>query len=274
MWWSPAPVETESPAHPDLKTKPDYDIQSMRDYMKPEHIQQLETLRKAIPATFKDDKYLDNWCTDATLCRFLRARNWNQEEALNQLVKTLQWRLEYGPHRITAEDVKSELDNKGKMYRNGIDKFKRPVLYMKPGLDNTGPEDRDQKVKYLVYLMEKCAIAANKENREKLCLLIDFKNNAPPSLGNMQVAKDVLDVLQNYYPESLGRAMIFNAPWSFSVFWSFISPFLETVTKDKIQFVSSQNEFLEYISKEELETEYGGENTWRYDFAQHWKKED
>jgi hypothetical protein len=46
--------------------------------------------------------------------------------------------LQYKPHKLTADDVKGELDNKGKMYRNGWDKYQRPVLYMKPGLDNTG----------------------------------------------------------------------------------------------------------------------------------------
>jgi hypothetical protein len=51
---------------------------------------------------------------------------------------SLEWRRSYKPHLITAEDVKIELNNTGKMYRNGFDKHGRPIIYMKPGKDNTG----------------------------------------------------------------------------------------------------------------------------------------
>jgi len=54
----------------------------------------------------------------------------------------------------------SELENEGKMYRNGFDHLDRPLLYMKPGNDNTGTKEKEEKVKYLVYLMEKCILAA------------------------------------------------------------------------------------------------------------------
>jgi len=40
------------------------------------------------------------------------------------------------------------------MYLNGHDKKNRPVLYLKPGLDNTGFEHKTVKMKYLVYCME------------------------------------------------------------------------------------------------------------------------
>jgi hypothetical protein len=52
--------------------------------------------------------------------------------------ETLKWRRNYKPHLITCEDVKTELKNEGKMYRNGKDKQGRPIIYMRPGKDNTG----------------------------------------------------------------------------------------------------------------------------------------
>lgn len=43
---------------------------------------------------------LPNFCTDASISRFLRARNWNTEKASKMLKETLKWRLEYRPEAI------------------------------------------------------------------------------------------------------------------------------------------------------------------------------
>jgi len=109
------------------------------------------------------------------------------------------------------------------MYRNGFDRYARPILYMKPGLDNTGPSEREVKVKYLCYLMEKCTLAANKNNREKLTLMVDFKGNSQISgLANVKVSLEVLQVLQDHYPETLGVAIMINTTWSFNFFFGLV----------------------------------------------------
>jgi len=216
-----------------------------------------------------------NWCTKGTICRFLRARNWDIDRAHDQLTKTLKWRQEYKPSQIIAEDIKTELNNEGKMYRNGYDKQNHPILYMKPGKDNTSSDQKDIKVKYLVYIMEKCTKAANKNNKEKLLLIVDFKNHSSLSgLTNLDTSLEVLNVLQNYYPETLFKALIVNAPWSLSIFWSMISPFLQEVTRQKMIFINEISEFLEYVDPDELEVDYGGKQEFKYSFEEHWKRED
>lgn len=40
------------------------------------------------------DPYLRKWCDDACICRFLRARNWNMEQAFTMMKSTLKWRAE------------------------------------------------------------------------------------------------------------------------------------------------------------------------------------
>lgn len=69
--------------------------------------------------------------TTQTYIRYLRARTWDLDKAEKMLSNTLDWRHEYKPHAITAEDVEPELNNEGKMYRHGFDVFNRPVIYMK-----------------------------------------------------------------------------------------------------------------------------------------------
>lgn len=39
-------------------------------------------------------------CSDASLSRYLRARNWNSKKAAKMLKETLKWRLEFKPEKI------------------------------------------------------------------------------------------------------------------------------------------------------------------------------
>jgi len=260
---------------PDLRIYPDYNILNIHDYLTPEQEEALNKLREALPQDHLDHQDIKEWCSDATLCRFLRARDWDHNKSLQMISNTLAWRTKYRPHKITAEDVMGELKNNGKMYRSGHDKYGRPILYMKPGLDNTGAPEREQKVKYLCYLMEKCALAANKNNREKLLLILDMKdNNQMTGLANIKISQEVLQILQDHYPESLGTALFYNAPWSFHLFWNCLSPFMHSITRAKVRMVSNQKEFLEFVEPNELEVAYGGENPFKYNFDEHWNKED
>ncbi|RWW20781.1 hypothetical protein GW17_00015090 [Ensete ventricosum] len=43
---------------------------------------------------------LPNLCSDASVSRYLRARNWNVEKASKMLKESLKWRLEYKPETI------------------------------------------------------------------------------------------------------------------------------------------------------------------------------
>jgi hypothetical protein len=78
----------------DLRVFADYDLNHIRDYLREEEVKALEALREAISKDLLEDPELEQWCTDATLCRFLRARNWGHNAALSQLEDTLKWRAE------------------------------------------------------------------------------------------------------------------------------------------------------------------------------------
>jgi len=185
---------------------------------------------------------------------------------------TLEWRRACKPQLITAEDVKIELVNEGKMYKNGLDKTGRPIIYMKPGKDNTGAPEKEVKVKYLVYLMEK-AIRSMDESKgvEKLVLIIDYKGYSQlAGLTMTRISKEILDILQDHYPERLGIAFIINAPWAWTVLWKMLQPFLTDRTKKKVRMLSSgdYSEIHEIVDLEVLETSYGGKN----DFQYKWEK--
>jgi len=175
------------------------------------------------------------WLTDFCLCRYLRAREWDLDAAEKMLRETLQWKREYKPESITAEEIESE-SKTGKIYfANTFDKFERPIIYMKPRKDDS--TDRVIKVKYLVYMMERAIEAMDEKGKgvEKCCIIVDFQGTGmrQSSVGNIQVSLDCAHVLQNHYPERLGLSYMLNTPWLFSAFWKCISPFLSEDTLKK-----------------------------------------
>ena len=91
-----------------------------------------ETIPTSSP-TLAHDEILE-FCTDVCLVRYLRARQWNVDKAEKMLRETIKWRAEFRPDCITAEEIRVELENEGKMYVFGKDKSHRPVIVMRPGL--------------------------------------------------------------------------------------------------------------------------------------------
>lgn len=119
---------------PDLRFGPlDYSMSKIITYLSPEQTGLLQQFRDSIPTIWPDPLTGVEriFLSDSTLCRYLRARDWNLHKAQKMLVETLKWRKEYKPWAITAADVDAELNNPGKLYRGGFDKHNRPVLIMK-----------------------------------------------------------------------------------------------------------------------------------------------
>lgn len=131
---------------------------------------------------------------------------------------------------------------------------------MIPRLENS--KSHDGNVKHLVFNMEKAiACLQTRSDKEKVVLFIDYKGyslaNAPP----MKTSMEILHILQNHYPERLKRAYMINPPWIFSTFWTMISPFVDPVTKEKIQFVRDghlSETLAETIDLDVVETSLGG----------------
>jgi hypothetical protein len=124
--------EKELKKQNDIRYMPDYNPHEIRKYLTEEQNAQLDEFRKLVEEKWADANALEKkWLTDQTLCRFLRARDWKNEKALKMIMETLQWRRETKPWALTWKDVEVEMNNKGKMYRNGFDKHGRPVLWMK-----------------------------------------------------------------------------------------------------------------------------------------------
>ena len=100
----------------------------------------------------------------------------------------------------------------------------------------------------------------------KMAWLLDYvgytRHNQPP----WKVSLSTLSIVQNHYPERLGRAVNFKPPLLFEIFWKAIRPFVDPVTRDKLVFLSGkdvegeslQEEMGKYFALEALDDMLGG----------------
>jgi hypothetical protein len=203
---------------------------------------------------------------DSLFLRYLRARDFDQEKALDQIKKTISWRKEFGLKDIDSWiDIIKEENKTGKIYCRGYDKEGHIILYMKPSKENTN--NHDGNLKHLVYNLEKSikAMEAKYPHVEKITLICDYDGfsllNAPPFKTSMAT----LSILQNHYPERLFRAYAVRPPWVFSTFYAAISPFVDPVTRNKIVMVTSnldniRSTLLTIIDEDVLESSLGGKD--------------
>lgn len=212
------------------------------------------------------------WLTDACVVRYLRARSWHIEKALELLIGSIKWRQEYQPWiaspRMDRELLRREAASR-KMYIAGRDRSGRPIVVMRPARDDTGDEDAEWKVRYLVWVTER-VIAAMDEQRgvEKMVWLIEMSGMKVAMTHSMSITKECINNMQNHYVERLGKAFFINAPWLFNALWRVIGPFLDPNTKAKVSFIKTNKAGLDelhaMIDPSNLEEDLNG--TFNFDF--------
>ncbi|KAF5205480.1 Patellin-4 [Thalictrum thalictroides] len=209
--------------------------------------------------------------TDVLLLKFLRARDFKVNEALNMLINTLQWRKEYNSDSILDEEMNPELSSVA--YMDGVDREGHPIclnvygafqnneLYQKTfGTE----EQRQQFLRWRVQLMEK-GIKKLDFSPGGVCSILqinDLKNTPGPSKKELRVAtKQAVGLLQDNYPEFVARNIFINVPFWYYAFNALLSPFLTQRTKSKFVFARPANvseTLLKYIPANEIPTKYGG----------------
>lgn len=160
--------------------------------------------RNAPTDPITDDERM--WLTRECLLRYLRASKWNVAQAEQRLQSTLTWRREYGMEKLTPDYISIENET-GKQVILGFDIHGRPCLYLIPSNQNT--EKSERQVQHLVFMLER-VIDLMGPDQETLALIVDFSSTKSGQSASVGQAKETLNILQNHYPERLGRALVLN----------------------------------------------------------------
>lgn len=218
--------------------------------------------------------HAQKFCSGGCLKRYLCARNWDLQKSKKMLEETLSWRATYKPEELRWTDVAEEGET-GKVYRaDFFDKRGRSVLVLVPANQNTSSSEGQ--LRHLVYLMEN-ALFNLPVDQEQMVWLIDFTGWSFTTAVPVKTTREVVNILQNHYPERLGNAILYNPPRIFGVFWKAVKHFMDLKTHQKVKFVYSSNPesfkvMEELFDVDQLSTAFGGKSKEVYDHDQNSKK--
>ncbi|KAJ3199803.1 hypothetical protein HDU82_000132 [Entophlyctis luteolus] len=206
------------------------------------------------------------WADAECVVRYMRASKFDEAKCVEMLTRTLQWRRDYRPDLITAEEVEAESIN-GKAYWQGFDRHGRPIFVLNER--KTKSDDPDRFVRFIIF---------NLENGPKLCprgvphisAIADVEGVSMFHSNPVSVTIKLADILQLSSPLMIpNRARFFNTSAHFigisgkgmrvsvahafvdlravhrhrfysRVFAKIVLPFVDPVTKAKIHFSTSK----------------------------------
>ncbi|KAI8833298.1 CRAL-TRIO domain-containing protein [Chytriomyces cf. hyalinus JEL632] len=172
------------------------------------------------------------WANDECVVRYLKAAKFDGERAAAMIEKTLQWRRDYRPTEISFDEMEPEAEN-GKAFFNGFDRNHRPVFILNSGI--TYSKDPERYNRYILFNLER-GLALCPRGVSQVCAIANVDGvtmfNQNPMSGTFKLA----DIFQNHYPERLGWICVMNPQWYIWVLSKVILPFIDPVTKAKVNF--------------------------------------
>jgi len=223
-------------------------------------VEKLKALRSQIDRDEVEQTFMEGLggiYLDDILLRFLRATQWNVDQALERCKTTLDWRRNFqetGVATVKRSECQDQLDT-GIMFFCGTDRFGHPLAYVRVRLYNPKKFDQAAIRRVTVWSFE-AGRAMLRPPVQMASLVFDMTGFG---LSNMDYdyTKFLIATFRDFYPESLGVALVVNAPFIFKGCWKLIKGWLDPNTVSKIHFVSKK-EMTKYIPLSQLHVDYGG----------------
>ncbi|XP_077299660.1 real-time isoform X2 [Arctopsyche grandis] len=214
---------------------------------------------------------------DATLLRFLRARDFNVEKAREMLSQSLIWRKKHQVDKILSEYQVPQVATDyfpGGWHHN--DKDGRPLYVLRLGqmdvkglLKSIGEEGL---LKLTLHICEEglsyMAEATKATGRPiwTWCLLVDLDGLNMRHLWRpgIRALLRIIQIVEANYPETMGRVLIIRAPRVFPILWTIVSTFIDDNTRSKFLFyggkdyLQSSGGLVDYIPHEFVPDFLGG----------------
>ncbi|GAD93708.1 hypothetical protein NFIA_013090 [Paecilomyces variotii No. 5] len=258
------PIERDQSALPPA-------VRKIIDEYKPADLMELfwSTLRKDSP--------------DALVLRFLRARKWDVDKAIEMMINVGWWRVgEMRVDDITRageagaladlssqdEKVRKEASDfidqlrVGKAYLHGIDKQGRPVCYIRVRLHKIGEHTKSSLEKFTVHLIETVRLTMA-QSVETAVIVFDMTGFGLTNMDYLHV-KFVIQCFEVNYPESLGAILVHKAPWVFSSIWPMIRGWLDPTVAKKVHFTKNVQDLEAFIRRDRIPKELCGDDDWEY----------
>ncbi|XP_019180966.1 PREDICTED: random slug protein 5 [Ipomoea nil] len=195
---------------------------------------------------------------DLMIRRFLRARDLDVEKASAMFLKYLSWRREFVPKGfISPSEIPNDIAH-NKMFMQGNDKLGRPIVVVYGGRHKQTTLDEFKR--FVTFSLETIS-SRMPDGQEKFVSIADLEGWGYAN-SDIRGYLAALSILQDCYPERLGKLFIVHVPYIFMTAWKVIYPFIDSRTKKKIIFVENKkmkSTLLQDIDESQLPEVYGGE---------------
>ncbi|KVH99423.1 hypothetical protein Ccrd_022342 [Cynara cardunculus var. scolymus] len=180
--------------------------------------------------------------SDVILLKFLRARDFKVKDAFTMLKNVVAWRKEFGIESLLDEDLGIEQEKV--VYMHGVDKEGHPVCYNAYGeyqnkelYQETFSDDEKRKkfLRWRIQFLEKSIrkLDFSPDGISTIVQVNDLKYSPAPFKKEL---RQVLQLLQDNYPEFVAKQVFINVPWWYLAFYKMINPFFTQRTKSKFVF--------------------------------------
>ena len=205
---------------------------------------------------------------DHTLLRFLVARGFQVGAALQMYQQTVEWRRQKLPHLLLEEPRASELVENRRMkavWWRESDAFGRPVCLGWAARHLKSFPALEEKLDHALWALEsgaaRCAAHERYAEGGAPSYFVVLADLTGLGMANVDYAffQEMINVMQQYYPERLGAFYVCNAGWLFSVIWKVVKPWLDKRTAQKIFVNPSRDDLLRLLPAEHLPRSFGGD---------------
>ncbi len=189
--------------------------------------------------------------------RFLKARKWNVDAALQFMVEFCDWRQRVKPYDVKASDVQDEILTK-KCYICGKTKKNYPIAITVPRRHISIKRKVDQCTQFVYYMAEKVVRAMIENNVDKFVMLVDTRKTGLQNMDLLMVKTFIS--IANMYPETGSKMLIYKPNIVYMQMLKIAKGLLDPQTSNKIEIISKDEDLLKFIEASSIPKEFGGEN--------------
>ncbi|CAH1419069.1 unnamed protein product [Lactuca virosa] len=197
---------------------------------------------------------------DLTIRRFLRAQDLDVDKASAMLLKFIKWRKTFVPNgSISVSEIPNELAQ-NKLFMQGTDRSGRLITLVFGGRHYQNKIGGLEEFKRFVTFTFERITSRMPPGQEKFVAIADVEGWGY-SNSDIRAYLASISILQEYYPERLGKMFFLHVPYIFMAAWKMIYPFIDKKTREKIIFVENKelkSTLLKDIDESQLPEIYGG----------------
>ncbi|KAJ2804942.1 phosphatidylinositol transfer protein csr1 [Coemansia guatemalensis] len=205
---------------------------------------------------------------DSWVLRFLRARKWDVQQAMEMIRSTLKWRTGQAIDEVVyfgESQLHYHTMDTGLAFACTHDRLNNPVYVVRVRVNIARNRNIQAIKRFLCWQIETSQLLSVGAADGRVTILFDLTDFTRENI-DLQLVRTLISLLTNYYPETLGILLLYVNSWLFAGIWTLISPFIDTDVKSKIIMVKNTSDLSPYIDPDNLISEIGGRKKFDYKY--------